>query len=180
VDHRDDRFIANDSHEVCDQVAVPAAMLSIVLLAAFVAVVVYTADLVVNGVPLADPTFGVRIYPIDALPSGYAAWLSALIVSMVASLAALSSAIYGTVGAIRGVQIKTAPAVNIVIDLDIASSSASKRPWHPAELVSSATVRRVRRRVGAGPGLGRDVVTSWVRRSMLRGLVRSVSVRARL
>jgi hypothetical protein len=105
-------------------VAVPAAMLSIVLLAALVAVVVYTAYLVVHGVPLADPTFGVRIYPIDALPSGYAGWLSALIVSMVASLAALSTAIYGTVGAIRGVQLKTTPAVNIVIDLDIASSCA--------------------------------------------------------
>jgi hypothetical protein len=104
-------------------VVVPAALLSIVTLAMFVALVAYATDLVINGVPLIDPTLGVHVYPIDALPSGHAGWLPALIFSMVASLAALASAAYATVGAIRGTQTKAAASdADVVIELDIATS----------------------------------------------------------
>jgi hypothetical protein len=103
-------------------VVLPAAMLNIVLLTAFVALVVYTIDLIIDGVPLSDPILGARVYPIDALPTGYAGWIPALIGSVAASLAALSCAAYGVVGAIRGAQGDTAPAVDTVIDLDIAAS----------------------------------------------------------
>jgi hypothetical protein len=104
-------------------VVVPAALLSIVLLATFVALVVYATDLAINGVPLAGPTTCVQVYPISALPTGYAYWLPALIVSLVASLAAFSGATYATVGAVRGgAQTKAEPDVDILIELDIAQS----------------------------------------------------------
>jgi hypothetical protein len=101
-------------------IVLPAAMLCIVLLAVSVALVVYAIDLVVNGVPMFDPTLGLHVYPVDALPAGYAGWLPALIVSVAASLAALAVAAYGMVGPIRGARLKAMPAVDIVIDLDIA------------------------------------------------------------
>jgi len=101
---------------------VPTATLNVVSLTIFVALVAYASDLVINGVPLIDPTLGAHVYPIDALPAGYARWLPALIVSVVASLAAFSGAAYAMVGIIRGPQSKAAPAVDVVIELDITSS----------------------------------------------------------
>jgi hypothetical protein len=109
-------------HRTARLVVVPAAVLSIVLLATFVALVAYATDLAIHGVPLTGPTLCVQVYPVNALPSGYSGWLSELVVSVVASLAALSSAVYGTVGAIRGSQLKAAPAVDLLIDLDIGTS----------------------------------------------------------
>jgi len=112
-------------------VVVPAAVLSIVLLATFVALVAYATDLVINGVPLTGPTTCAQVYPINALPTGYAYWLPALIVSVVASLAAFSCATYATVGAVRGatqtnaepdVDTKAEPDGDILIELDIAQN----------------------------------------------------------
>jgi hypothetical protein len=85
---------------------VPAATLSIVLLATFVALVTYAVGLVIDGVPLIADTGLVQVYPVDALPSGYAGWLPTLIASVVASLVALSGAVYAMAGAIRGAQIR--------------------------------------------------------------------------
>jgi hypothetical protein len=94
-------------------IVVPSAILNAVLLPTFVALVAYATDLAIHGVPLlADVTPGVEytgpvhVYPINALPSGYAGWLPTLVVSLVASLAALSGATYATVVAIRGAHIK--------------------------------------------------------------------------
>jgi hypothetical protein len=109
-------------------VIVPATLLSIVLLATFIALVAYASDLAVHGVPLmAD--LGVRVYPIDALPTRAADLLPALIVSVVASLAALFSSAYALAGAIRVAQTKAEPDVtraepdaDILIELDIAQS----------------------------------------------------------
>jgi hypothetical protein len=110
-------------------VVVPAAVLSIVLLATFVALVAYATDLAIHGVPLIGPTLTAQIYPINALPAGYAYLLPALIVSVVASLAALSSSAYALAGAIRGAQTKAEPdvttaepGVDIVIELDVSAS----------------------------------------------------------
>src|SRR5262249_25949084 len=104
-------------------VVVPAAVLSIVLLATFVALVAYATDLAIHGVPLTGPTLCAQVYPINGLPTGYAFWLPALILSVVASLAAFSCATYATVGALRsGPQKKAEPAVDTLIDLDIAQS----------------------------------------------------------
>jgi hypothetical protein len=104
-------------------VVVPAAVLSIVLLATFVALVAYATDLAIHGVPLTGPTLCAQVYPINALPTGYAYWLPALIVSVVASLAAFSCATYATVGAVRGgTQTKAEPDVGTLIELDIAQS----------------------------------------------------------
>jgi hypothetical protein len=83
-------------------VVAPAAALSVVLLATFVALVAYATDLAINGVPLTGPTTCAQVYPINALPDGYAYRLPALIVSVMASLAAFSCATYATVGAVRG------------------------------------------------------------------------------
>jgi hypothetical protein len=66
---------------------VPTAILTIASLATFVALIAYATDLVIDGVPLVEPTLGARVYPIDALPSRYTDWLPALILSIVASLA---------------------------------------------------------------------------------------------
>jgi hypothetical protein len=104
-------------------VVVPAAVLSIVLLAIFVALVAYATDLAIHGVPLIGPNLLAQIYPIDALPPGYGYWLPALIVSVVASLAAFSCATYATVGAVRGgTQTKAEPDIDTLIELDIAQS----------------------------------------------------------
>ena len=113
-------------------VVVPAAVLSIVLLATFVALVGYAADLAIHGVPLTGPTTCAQVYPINALPAaGYAYWLPALIVSIVASFAALSCATYATIGAVRGGtqtnaepdgDTKAEPDGDILIELDIAQS----------------------------------------------------------
>jgi hypothetical protein len=94
-----------------------------VLLATSVALVAYATDLAIHGVPLTGPTTCAQVYPINALPTGYAYWLPALIVSVVASLAALSCATYATVGAVRGgTQTKAEPDVDILIKLDIAQN----------------------------------------------------------
>lgn len=111
-------------------VVVPAAVLSIVLLATFVALAAYATDLAIHGVPLTGPTTCVRVYPINALPTGDAYWLPALIVSVVASLAAFSCATYATVGAVRSAQTRAEPDVgtkaepdgDILIELDITQS----------------------------------------------------------
>jgi hypothetical protein len=112
-------------------VVVPAALLSIVLLATFVALVAYATDLAINGVPLTGPTTCAQVYPINALPAGYAYWLPALIVSVMASLTAFSCATYATVGAVHGAtqtnaepdgDTKAEPDGDILIELDIAQS----------------------------------------------------------
>jgi hypothetical protein len=104
-------------------VVVPAAALSVVLLATFVALIAYATDLAVHGVPLSGPTLCAQVYPINALPTGYAYWLPALIVSVVASLAAFSCATYATVGGVRGgTQTKVEPDIDILIELDNATS----------------------------------------------------------
>jgi hypothetical protein len=98
-------------------VAVPATLLSLVLLVTFTALVGYTADLSVHGVPLItvgtpgiEHTASVHIYPVDALPAEYRGLLPSLIVSLVASLAALTGAAYAALGAIRGIRTTPSPA----------------------------------------------------------------------
>jgi hypothetical protein len=116
---------AQSDRRTATLMVVPAAILSLVLLVAFAASVAYAVNLASNGVPLtADQPPGFQAYPIDALPTGYAYLLPALIVSMVVSLAALSSAAFATVGVvrIRDTQTKEAPAGSIIIDLDITRS----------------------------------------------------------
>jgi hypothetical protein len=103
-------------------VVLPAAILGIVSLATFVALVVYAADLIINGAPIVGPDRGAHVYPIDALPAGHTDWLPALIVSVAASLAALCYVAYALIALVRGAQTKAAPAEDIVIELDVASS----------------------------------------------------------
>jgi hypothetical protein len=103
-------------------VVVPTAGLSILSLATFAALAAYATDLLINGVPLIGPDHVAHVYPINAMPAGHTDWLPALIISIVTSLAALSSAAYALVGVIRGVRTKAAPAVDMVIELDVAST----------------------------------------------------------
>jgi hypothetical protein len=98
-------------------VAIPAALASLVLLVTFAALAGYTTDLLVHGVPLIIPatpgiehTAAVHVYPVNALPAGYHGWLRSLIVSLLASLAALTGATYATLGAIRGTRTPPSPA----------------------------------------------------------------------
>jgi hypothetical protein len=103
---------ARSDRRTAQLVAIPAATVWVVLLTAVVALVGYAVDLVVHGVPVitdAMPGVGdpgsVHVYPIDALPTGHAVLLPALILSLVAGLAALAGATYATVGAVRGLRI---------------------------------------------------------------------------
>jgi hypothetical protein len=114
---------ASLDHRTARLMVVPAALLSIVLLATFVAFAAYGSDLAIIGVPLAaDPTLGAHAYPINTLPPGFADWLPTLTGSVVAGLAALSCAAYAMVGAIRGALTKAEPEVARLIELDIAPS----------------------------------------------------------
>jgi hypothetical protein len=113
---------APSDHRTARLAVLPAAILGIVALATFVALIAYTTDLAINGVPMIGQDLVAQVFPIDALPSVHTDWLPALIFSLVASLAALCSAAYALVGVIRSAQVKAAPAVDIVIELDIASS----------------------------------------------------------
>ncbi len=103
-------------------VVVPTALVGALALAMFAALVAYTSDLAIHGVPLLDPTLGAHIYPINTLPPGEAGFVPTLIVSIAASLAALVCAAYALVGVIRGAKAQAAPDVDNVIELDIVPS----------------------------------------------------------
>ena len=110
-------------------VVVPTALVGALAFTVFAALVAYATDLVIHGVPLLDPTLGAHVYRIDALPPDDASLVPELIVSMAASLAALTCAAYALVGIIRGARslpvalpVGDDPVGDNVIELDIASS----------------------------------------------------------
>ena len=106
-------------------VVVPTALVGALALTMFAALIAYATDLVIHGVPLLDPTLGAHVYPIDALPPGDTGLVPELIVSMAASLAALTCAAYALVGIIRGPRFLPVGGHRVrdnVIELDIASS----------------------------------------------------------
>jgi hypothetical protein len=105
-------------------VVVPTALAGALAFTMFAALVAYATDLVIHGVPLLNPTLGAHVYPIDALPPGDAGFVPELIISMAASLAALTCAAYALVGIIQGARFLPVGdrARDNVIELDIASS----------------------------------------------------------
>jgi hypothetical protein len=105
-------------------VVVPTALVGALAFTMFAALVAYSTDLAIDGVPLLDPNLGAHVYPIDALPPGDAGLVPELIVSMAATLAALTCAAYALVGIIRGARfLPVGDGVrDNVIELDIASS----------------------------------------------------------
>jgi hypothetical protein len=108
---------ARSDRRTAQLVVVPAAFVSTVLLAAFVALVGYAADMAVHGIPLitdAIPgdgsTGSVHVYPIDALPADHGDWLPSMVGALVVSLVAFAGATSAVVGAIRGLRVAAAPA----------------------------------------------------------------------
>jgi hypothetical protein len=101
--------------------AVPAVLLVFVGLTLFGALAVYATDLFIHGVPLIGPIGVARVYPIDALPSGYAGLPATLGGSLAASLAAFVGTVYALAGIARGARVTSAPTADAVIELGVAS-----------------------------------------------------------
>jgi hypothetical protein len=115
---------ANSDRRTARLVVVPTALVGALAFTMFAALVAYGTDLIIHGVPLLDPSLGAHAYPIDALPPGDAGFIPMLIVSIAASLAALTCAAYALVGIIRGARVLPVGdrVHDNVIELDIASS----------------------------------------------------------
>jgi hypothetical protein len=106
-------------------VVVPTTLVAALAFTMFAALVAYATDLIIHGVPLLDPALGAHVYPIDALPPGDTGLVPELIVSMAASLAALTCAAYALTGIIRGARFLPVGGDRVrdnVIELDVASS----------------------------------------------------------
>jgi hypothetical protein len=85
--------------------AVPATVMSVIMLATSAALTAYMADMVAHGVPVI--TYGVvETYPVGAMPADHSGWLITLVVALVASLAAMVGAGYAAVGTVRAARFR--------------------------------------------------------------------------
>jgi hypothetical protein len=91
-------FAARPERRVAVLAAVPAVLLSLVLLAVSVSIAGYAVDLFAHGVPVIVDGVEVDPYRVTAMPAQYHTWPTVTVIALVASLAALASAGYAAIG----------------------------------------------------------------------------------